>query len=88
VSPNGATLSQRLDAHGVRAGLAAENISYGYQSPKAVVRQLIVDSGVPDRGHRVNIFGRNYQAAGVSCAPHKQWGAMCVIDFGGAFARP
>jgi hypothetical protein len=87
VSPNGATLSQRLQAHGVWAGLAAENISYGYEDPREVVRQLIIDSRVPGRGHRQNIFGAHYQAAGVSCAPHREWGAMCVIDFAGAFPK-
>lgn len=87
VSPSGATLGQRLQAHGVWAGLAAEDISYGYEDPGEVVRQLIVDSGVPNRGHRDNIFGAHYQAAGVSCAPHRAWGSMCVIDFAGAFVK-
>lgn len=87
VSPNGATLSERLQAHGVWAGLAAENISYGYDDPREVVRQLIIDSRVPGRGHRQNIFGAHYQAAGVSCAPHREWGSMCVIDFAGAFVK-
>ena len=87
VSPGGQTLGQRLQAHGVWAGLAAEDISYGYQDPREVVRQLIVDSGVANRGHRQNIFGAHYQAAGVSCAPHQEWGAMCVIDFAGAFVK-
>lgn len=86
-SPGGQTLGQRLQAHGVWAGLAAEDISYGYRDPREVVRQLIIDSGVPNRGHRDNIFGAHYQAAGVSCAPHRQWGSMCVIDFAGAFVK-
>lgn len=87
VSPGGQGLSERLHAHGVWAGLAAEDISYGYEDPREVVRQLIIDSGVPGRGHRQNIFGRAYQAAGVSCAPHRQYGAMCVIDFAGALVK-
>lgn len=87
VSPDGATLAERLHAHGVWAGLAAEDISYGYRDPAEVVRQLIVDSGVPGRGHRQNIFGAHYQAAGVSCAPHREYGAMCVIDFAGALVK-
>lgn len=87
VSPSGATLGQRLQQHGVWAGLAAEDISYGYEDPAEVVRQLIIDSGVPNRGHRDNIFGAHYQAAGVACAPHRAWGAMCVIDFAGAFVK-
>ena len=82
--PGGATFSQRLKREGVWAGLAAEAISYGYDSPRDVVRQLVIDSGVPSRGHRRDIFGRSYQVAGVSCARHALWGAMCVIDFAGA----
>jgi len=85
VSPGGQTLSERLHAHGVWAGMAAEDISYGYEDPREIVRQLIVDTGVPGRGHRQNIFGAGYREAGVSCAPHRGWGAMCVIDFAGAF---
>ena len=87
MSPDGETLSERLHEHGVWAGLAAEDISYGYEDPREVVRQLIVDSRVPSRGHRQNIFGAHYQEAGVSCAPHRAWGAMCVIDFAGAVVR-
>lgn len=87
VSPGGATLTERLHAHGVWAGLAAEDISYGYDNPREVVRQLIVDSRVASRGHRQNIFGPAYREAGVSCAPHREWGAMCVIDFAGAVVR-
>ena len=82
--PRGVTFSQRLKREGVWAGLAAEAISYGYESPRDVVRQLVIDSGVANRGHRRDIFGRSYQVAGVSCARHALWGAMCVIDFAGA----
>jgi uncharacterized protein YkwD len=82
--PGGVTFSQRLKHEGVWAGLAAEAISYGYDSPRDVIRQLVIDSGVANRGHRRDIFGRSYQVAGVSCARHALWGAMCVIDFAGA----
>jgi uncharacterized protein YkwD len=78
------SLGQRLRGQGVWAGLSAENISYGFEDPRDVVRQLIVDSGVPGRGHRRNIFGAAYQLAGVACGPHRSYGYMCVIDFAGA----
>lgn len=81
--PAGA-LGRRLREQGVWAGLSAENISYGYDDPRDVVRQLIIDSGVPGRGHRRNIFGSAYQLAGVACGPHRAYGYMCVIDFAGA----
>ena len=83
----GETLGQRLQRRGLWAGMSAENISYGYDDPAGVVRQLIVDAGVPNRGHRLNIFSRGYQAAGVGCGRHAVYGAMCVIDFAGAIVQ-
>jgi uncharacterized protein YkwD len=81
------SLGQRLRSAGLYAGLEAESISYGQESPRDVIRQLVVDSGVPDRGHRHDLFGRAYQAAGVACGPHAEWGSMCVIDLAGAIVR-
>ena len=81
------SLGKRLRDHGVWAGISAENISYGYDEPRAVVRQMIVDSGVASRGHRRNIFTQGYRSAGVACGPHGAYGAMCVIDFAGAIMQ-
>lgn len=78
------SLGVRLRAAGVFAGLSAENISYGSDDARAIVRQLIIDSRVAGRGHRRNIFTASYSAAGVACGGHRQWGSMCVIDFAGA----
>jgi len=82
---HGATgsLGQRLRKYGVHAGMSAENISYGYEDPRDVVRQLVVDSRVPGRGHRRNILSTGYNAAGVACGGHRSYGSMCVIDFAG-----
>ncbi len=78
-------LSRRIQSRGVWAGLAGETISYGQPTPRMVVAQLVVDFGVPDRGHREVIFDRSFQAAGVGCGKHAAHGEMCVIDFAGAF---
>lgn len=85
--PGGDTFSQRLQRVGLYAGLTAESISYGQMSAEDVVRQLIVDSDVPNRGHRRDVFGGNYQAVGVGCADHARYGAMCVIEYAGAIVR-
>lgn len=81
------SLGQRLRENGVFAGLCAENISYGYDDARAIVRQLVIDSRVAGRGHRRNIFSTGYSVAGVACGEHRQWGSMCVIDFAGALAQ-
>lgn len=75
----------RMSRQGQWLGRAGENISYGYPSARAIVVTLIVDQGVPDRGHRRNIFSRDFTVAGASCGPHARYGSMCVIDFAGGF---
>lgn len=59
-----------------------ENISYGYDTAREVIIQLLVDDNVRDRGHRVNLFRTGYVRAGVGCGPHAVFYYMCVIDYG------
>jgi hypothetical protein len=86
--PDGTTLEVRLHRENLWAGIAGENISYGRETSRGVITQLIIDSGVRGRGHRVNIFDRAYEYAGVACGRHRTYRVMCVIDFAGALARP
>jgi hypothetical protein len=46
----------------------------------AVVRQLIVDDGVPGRGHRTLLFSAEFRFAGVGCGGHRRYGHLCVVD--------
>jgi len=77
----------RMAKWGQTTGAAGENISYGYEDARCVVVTLIVDQGVPGRGHRKNIFSRNFRVAGAARGPHARYGAMCVIDFAGGFVE-
>lgn len=58
----------------------AEVITYGSTSPADVVRQLIVDDGVRDRGHRLILFAQEFRYAGVFCGPHPVYREICVVD--------
>ena len=58
----------------------AEVIAYGSVDAVDVIRQLIVDDGVADRGHRGVIYAPELRYAGVSCGPHPEFHTMCVID--------
>ena len=60
-----------------------ETISYGMTTPATVVRQLIVDDGQPQRGHRTLVFAPGFRFAGVGCGGHARFGSMCVIDYAG-----
>jgi len=87
VGPGGEGFSQRLRSLGAQPGMAGEDIYYGSMSPAEVVRQLIIDSGVPGRGHRTNIFTAGFKAAGAGCGRHTIYRSMCVIDFAGGFVE-
>lgn len=57
----------------------SEVISYGQRTPRDVVRQFLVDDGVPSRGHRLLLLTGHYRFAGVGCDSHARWQAMCVV---------
>ncbi|NNC72975.1 MAG: CAP domain-containing protein [Sphingomonadaceae bacterium] len=80
-SRNGDRAGQRSQGRG-GGRYVAEAISYGPSQGAEVVRQLIVDDGVPDRGHRTLIFTSEFTYAGVGCGDHARFDNMCVIDFG------
>lgn len=84
---DGSTPWARMAKAGQCTGRAGENISYGYADARSIVVTLIVDQGVPDRGHRRNIFCRDFKVAGTACGPHARYGAMCVIDFAEGFVE-
>ena len=63
-------------------GYTGENISYGDDNARNIVIQLLVDDGVPSRGHRKNILNFKFDEVGVSVGKHSGYGSMCVIDFG------
>jgi uncharacterized protein YkwD len=60
-----------------------ESISYGHSNARDVVRQLIVDDGVPSRGHRALLFDKGFRYAGVGCGGHSRYRFMCVVDMSG-----
>jgi uncharacterized protein YkwD len=72
---------ERIERHGEWRGEIGENIYYGPGDARQVVISLIVDDGVPDRGHRKNIFKGKFGKAGVACGNHPGFQTICVIDF-------
>jgi uncharacterized protein YkwD len=78
---NRSTPFERINRYGRWQKAAGENISYGASTATAVVRDLVVDDGIPDRGHRTNVFRPDYRMAGVACGYHKTYQVMCVISY-------
>jgi uncharacterized protein YkwD len=77
---DGSAPYQRMQRAGVWAGMLAEEMAAGETTAQDVVRALIVDEGVPDRGHRKDLLDPQLRRAGVGCAPHPSYRMVCVVD--------
>jgi uncharacterized protein YkwD len=78
---DGSTMSSRINRYGTWGRGASENISYGYNTAREIVLQLLIDDGVESRGHRRNIMNMNTRYVGVATGPHTVYRYMCVQDF-------
>lgn len=78
-------MRRRIERRGRWEGGIAENIAYGLRDPRDMVMQLIIDDGVPGRGHRTTIFSPAFRTVGIACASHPRSGTVCVMDFAGGF---
>jgi len=85
--PTTGSTRERIEKAGKWSGTIGENVAYGSTDPEFVVLQLVVDDGVPSRGHRKNILDPSFRRAGAACGDHSQFRGMCVIDFATEFHR-
>ncbi|HXH31968.1 MAG TPA: CAP domain-containing protein [Bacteriovoracaceae bacterium] len=79
------TASNRVSRYGTWVRTFGENISFSSQKARGHVINLIVDDGVPSRGHRLSIYNAAFRKAGVACGPHLIYKKMCVIEFAGDY---
>ncbi|MBQ3655446.1 MAG: CAP domain-containing protein [Bacteroidales bacterium] len=80
-STDGTSMGDRVWGYAPEAGAIAENCSYGYSEPLAIVIQLLVDEGLTPPGHRNSILSTKYNFIGVAIREHKSWRYNCVQDF-------
>ena len=66
---------------GIYSWSVGENIQYGKNIAREIVIQLLIDDGVADRGHRVNIMNDNFSQIGTAVGSHKKYRNMCVIVY-------
>ena len=56
-----------------------ECISYGFENALDIVLALLIDDGVPNLGHRLNLLGA-FNSVAVSIQPHTSYRFNAVID--------
>lgn len=82
---------ERVARYGTVSGSMGEVVAYGSfgepGDPRRAVLTLIVDDGVPDRGHRTVIFDGGFTRAGAAWGPHPIYTRMAVVDFASGFLR-
>jgi uncharacterized protein YkwD len=61
-------------------GNYAECCSYGMDTAKDIVLQLLIDHDVPSLGHRINCLNKAYTKVGVSVQKHSKYDTCAVID--------
>ncbi len=66
-------------------GICLECLAFGFRHPRNIVLQLLIDDGVPSRGHRLSLLDPNFTVMGVGFQPHKFQNYVCVLDFAGGF---
>ncbi len=73
---NGDNPNDRAQRYSLSKMYCGENIAYGSSEALSIVIQLLVDDGVPDRGHRDNLFRAEFKTIGVANGYHKQYNVM------------
>ena len=81
------TPDTRMKRHGVFSGTwtLGENIAYGQATGREIVCGLLIDDGVPNRGHRTNIMNKAFTQTGVAYGTHTQYRTSCTITYANGY---
>jgi hypothetical protein len=85
IGTDGSDPSKRLYRHGDWYNATAESVSYGISNALYIAMQLVIDDGVPSRGHRANMMNSQFTLCGVAFGHHKSYNCMCVIEYAAFF---
>jgi uncharacterized protein YkwD len=79
-------IEERVKPYGSWQGDIGENLTYGNESARERLLTWLIDDGFANRNHRKRLMSQNYKVAGISCGPHPEYGAMCVLAMAGGFS--
>ena len=86
-SSTGKNVKERISEHGKFVSCYGENLSFHCETAEEVLSQLIIDDGVPERGHRLNIFNPEFKVFGCYSGSHKDYDFMTCMDFAAGFVK-
>lgn len=81
----GSTPWNRIERYGEWGVACGENIDYGNRDARSIIISLLVDDGVPTRGHRKSLLNPQFGAVGVSIGIHPKYRWMCTITLSGTY---
>ena len=84
-SSEGKSVKERFSKYGKFISCYGENLSFSCETAEEIVAQLVIDDGVPDRGHRDNLFNKEFKVMGCYTGDHKDFDKMTCLDFAGGF---
>lgn len=77
----GSSSSDRIKKY-VVTSRTGENLAYRtVRSSEDMILDLIIDEGIPSRGHRKNIMSPDFTHTGISCGCHAVYGDICCFAF-------
>lgn len=79
----GKSVSERIEQHCEWEECCAENLDFGTRNGVDVIISLLVDDGVKDRGHRLNLFKEEIKIIGIACSVHKEYETVTVLNYVG-----
>lgn len=84
---DGSDLGTRICRYGTWSISCGENCAYGNVTAREIVVQLLIDDGVPNRGHRKNILEQKFKKVGIGFNKegNAPYGAVAVMDFAGSY---
>ena len=84
---DGSSPFERMNRYGKVLITAGENCAYGPKTGREIVAQLLIDDGVADRGHRIDILKSEFKKVGIGYnnEVNAPYGAVSVMDFAGDY---